>query len=130
LIDLLLLLRGCIIGGVSSHVGIGGEFCHFWIFLKNYHYFFNFLILQKVLFENVENLAPSHFVDVFDGNDVPVNGVLWNVGHEAFATHKDPLDGALTQIYLMVFFLVLCHMLLLLTLSLHKKFRFLLILLF
>jgi hypothetical protein len=39
LIDLLLLLRGCIIGGVSSHAGIGGEFYHFWIFLKNYHYF-------------------------------------------------------------------------------------------
>jgi hypothetical protein len=37
--------------------------------------------LQKVLFENVENLAPSQFVDVFDGNDVPINGVLWNVGH-------------------------------------------------
>jgi hypothetical protein len=31
--------------------------------------------LQEVLFENVDNMAPYHFVDVFDGNDVLVNGV-------------------------------------------------------
>jgi hypothetical protein len=42
------------------------------------------LILLKVLFENVENLAHSHFVDAFDGNDVLVNGVLLNVGHNVF----------------------------------------------
>jgi len=37
-----------------------------------------------VLFGNVENLAPFHFVNVFYENDVPVNGVLLNVGHNVF----------------------------------------------
>jgi hypothetical protein len=34
LINLLLLLGGCAIDNVSSHVGIGGEFCLFKIFKK------------------------------------------------------------------------------------------------
>ncbi len=55
------------------------------------------LIFLKVLFENVENLAPFHSIDAFDGNDVLVNGVLLNVGHDVFVVRKDPLDGALTQ---------------------------------
>jgi hypothetical protein len=53
--------------------------------------------LQEVLFENVDNFAPFHFVDVFDGNDVPVNGVLLNVGHDVFVVRKDFFDGALIQ---------------------------------
>jgi len=53
--------------------------------------------LQEVLLENVENLAPFHFVDVFDGSDVPINSVLLNVGHNVFVVRKDPLDGAFTQ---------------------------------
>jgi hypothetical protein len=50
-----------------------------------FHFIIVFLIvfnLQEVLLENVENLAPSHSVDSFDGNDVPINGVLPNVGHD------------------------------------------------
>jgi hypothetical protein len=47
--------------------------------------------LQEVFLQNVENVVPFHFVDVFDGNDV-----LLNVGHDVFV-QKDPLDGALTQ---------------------------------
>ncbi len=91
--------------------------------------FFVFFWLQEVL-ENVENLVPSHFVDAFDGNDVPFNGVLENVGHDFSVTQKDPLDGALTQDLLDgPLFFWLCHMLLLLTLFLHNKFRFLLVLL-
>ncbi len=42
-------------------------------------------------------MAPFHFVDVFDGNDVHVNGVLLNGGHDFFVVRKDPLDGALTE---------------------------------
>ncbi len=42
-------------------------------------------------------LLMHHFVDAFDANDVPVNGVLLNVGHDVFDVRKDPLDGALTQ---------------------------------
>ncbi len=53
--------------------------------------------MQEVLFENVENLAPFHFVDVFDGNDAHVNGVVLNVGYDVFVVRKDLLDGALTQ---------------------------------
>jgi hypothetical protein len=49
--------------------------------------------LQEFLFENVENLAPFHFVDVFDGN-VPINGVLLNVGHNVSTIQKDPFDGS------------------------------------
>jgi hypothetical protein len=85
--------------------------------------------LQEFLFGNAKNLAPFHFVDVFDGN-VHVNGVLLNVGHDVSTIQKDPLDGALIQDLLDGFFLVLCHMLLLLTLSSHKKFQFLLVLFF
>ncbi len=67
--------------------------------------------MQEVLFENVENLAPFHFVDDFDGNDVHVNGVLLNVGHVVFVVRKDPLDGALTQYLLdgFSFFGVVSH---------------------
>jgi hypothetical protein len=55
---------------------------------------------------------------------------LENVGHNFSATRKDPLDGALTQDLLDgPFLFLLCHMLLLLTLFLHNKFRFLLVLL-
>ncbi len=50
-----------------------------------------------VFFQNVDNVVPFHFVDVFDGNDVTINGVLLNVGHDVFVVWKDPLDGALTQ---------------------------------
>jgi hypothetical protein len=53
--------------------------------------------LQEVFLENDENLAPFHFVGVFDGNDVLVNGVLLNVGHDVLVVRKDPLDGALIQ---------------------------------
>ncbi len=42
-------------------------------------------------------MAPFHFVDVSNGNDVPVNGVLPNVGHDVFVVQKDCLDGAMTQ---------------------------------
>jgi hypothetical protein len=42
-------------------------------------------------------LTPFHYIDVFDGNDVHVNGVLLNVGHNVFVVWKDPLDGVLTQ---------------------------------
>jgi hypothetical protein len=38
--------------------------------------------LQEVLLEIVENLAPFHYVDVFDGNNVHVDGVLPNDGHD------------------------------------------------
>jgi hypothetical protein len=38
--------------------------------------------LQKFLLEIVENLAPFHYVYAFDGNNVPVNGVLPNGGHD------------------------------------------------
>ncbi len=65
-----------------------------------FHFIIVFLIvfnLQEVLLENVENLAPSHSVDSFDGNDVPINGVLPNVGHDVSIVWKDPLDGALIQ---------------------------------
>jgi hypothetical protein len=50
-----------------------------------------------VFLQNVDNVVPFHFVDVFDGNDVTINGVLLNVGHDVFVVPKDPLDGALTQ---------------------------------
>ncbi len=53
--------------------------------------------MQEVLLENVENLAPSQFIDVFDENHILVNGVLLNVGHVVCIVRKDPLDGALTQ---------------------------------
>jgi hypothetical protein len=33
-------------------------------------------------------MAPSHFVDVFYGNDVLVNGVLLNVGHDVLCYLK------------------------------------------
>ncbi len=79
--------------------------------------------MQEVVFENVENLSPSHYVDVFDGNDVPINGVLLNVGHDVSNIWNDPLDGALIEDLLDgPFFWVLCHMLLLLTLSLHNPY--------
>jgi hypothetical protein len=32
--------------------------------------------LKEVLLEIVENLAPFHYVDAFDGNYVHVNGVI------------------------------------------------------
>jgi hypothetical protein len=32
LIDLLLALRNFVVDNTFSHVGIGGEFCHFYIF--------------------------------------------------------------------------------------------------
>jgi len=50
-----------------------------------------------VFFQNVDNVVSFHFVDVFDGNDVTINGVLLNVGHDVFGVRKDPLDGALIQ---------------------------------
>ncbi len=53
--------------------------------------------MQDVLFEIVENLAPSHYVDAFNGNDVLINGVIPNGGHEVFVIWKDPLNGALIQ---------------------------------
>ncbi len=57
--------------------------------------------MQEVFLQNVENVVPFHFVDVFDGNDVLLNGVLLNVGHDVFVQNvfvqNDPLDGALTQ---------------------------------
>jgi len=75
-----------------------------------------------VFFQNVDNVVPFHFVDVFDGNDVTINGVILNVGRDVFVVRKDPLDGALTQDLLDgPSFLVLRHMLLFLTLSLHKQ---------
>jgi len=51
----------------------------------------------EVLLENVENLAPTHSIDAFDGNDGLVDGVLLNVGHNVSIARKDPLDGALIQ---------------------------------
>ncbi len=54
-------------------------------------------------------------MDVFHGNDVPVNGVLLNVGHNVFV-QKDPLDGALTQDLLDgPFFGVVSHVIVVLT---------------
>ncbi len=64
--------------------------------------------MQEFLFENAKNLAPFHFVDVFDGN-VHVNGVLLNVGHDVSTIQKDPLDGALIQDLLDGFFGVVSH---------------------
>jgi len=49
-----------------------------------------------VFLQNVDNVVPFHFEDVFDGNDVTINGALLNVGHDVFVVLKDPLDGALT----------------------------------
>jgi hypothetical protein len=37
-----------------------------------------------VFLQNVDNVVPFHFVDVFDGNDVSINGVLLNVSHDVF----------------------------------------------
>jgi hypothetical protein len=56
----------------------------FRFFFYCYHCFFLKNILQDVLFEIVENLAPSHYVDAFNGNDVLINGVIPNGGHEVF----------------------------------------------
>jgi hypothetical protein len=50
LIDLLLPLRGYAVNGVYSHVGIGGEFCHFVIFVFIFIIAFQIVfILQEVL---------------------------------------------------------------------------------
>jgi len=42
-------------------------------------------------------VVPFHFVNVFDENDVTINGVLLNVGHNVCVVQKDPFDCALTQ---------------------------------
>jgi hypothetical protein len=63
----------------------------------------------EVLLENVENLAPTHSIDAFDGNDVLVDYVLLNVGHDVSIARRDPLDGALTQDYGLFFFGVVSH---------------------
>jgi hypothetical protein len=54
-------------------------------------------------------LAPTHSIDAFDGNDVLVDYVLLNVGHDVSIAQKDPLDGALTQDYGLFFFGVVSH---------------------
>jgi len=55
------------------------------------------LFCKWFFLQDVDNVVPFHFVNVFDGNDVTINGVLLNVGHNVFVVRKDPLDGALIQ---------------------------------
>jgi hypothetical protein len=71
-------------------------------------------------------LAPFHFIDVFDRNDVPINGVLLNVGHDVFVVRKDFLDGALTQDLLCgpSFFGVVSHVIVLDTVLTQRSFNF------